>query len=67
MNLQMPPGMPVELQRKGLDTLGRVNAARFNQVHDEQSVNRRWRFAVDALLRGLSPRDDPGRPVRRKT
>jgi AcrR family transcriptional regulator len=33
----------------------------------KQSVNRRWRFAVDALLRGLSPRDDPGRPVRRKT
>ena len=55
LNLQMPPGMPVELQRKGLDTLGRVNAARFNQVHDPEIASRIASYELAFRMQSAAP------------
>lgn len=55
LNLQMPPGMPVELQRKGLDTLGRVNAARFNQIHDPEIASRIASYELAFRMQSAAP------------
>jgi hypothetical protein len=55
LNLQMPPGMPVELQRKGLDTLGRVNSARFNQVHDPEIASRIASYELAFRMQSAAP------------
>jgi hypothetical protein len=55
LNLQMPAGMPIELQRKGLDTLGSVNAARFNQVHDPEIASRIASYELAFRMQSAAP------------
>ncbi len=40
LNLSNPPGLPPELQRRGLDTLGSVNRARYDLVGDPEIASR---------------------------
>ncbi len=55
LNLQLPPGMPIELQRKGLDTLGHVNAARFERVHDPEIASRIASYELAFRMQSAAP------------
>jgi hypothetical protein len=40
LNLESPPGLPTELERKGLDVLGELNRQRYQTIHDSEIASR---------------------------
>lgn len=55
LNLQTPPGVSGELQRKGLDALARVNQARYAQVHDPEIAGRIASYELAFRMQSAAP------------
>ena len=55
LNLQTPPGVAQHLQRKGLDVLGRVNQARFEQMHDPEIASRIASYELAFRMQSAAP------------
>ncbi len=55
LNLQMPPGVPSALQRKGLDVLGRVNQSHFEQVRDPEIASRIASYELAFRMQSSAP------------
>jgi hypothetical protein len=55
LNLQMPPGVPSALQRKGLDILGRVNQSHYEQVRDPEIASRIASYELAFRMQSSAP------------
>ncbi len=55
LNLRTPAGIPDALQRKGLDVLGRVNQARFEQMHDPEIASRIASYELAFRMQSAAP------------
>jgi hypothetical protein len=55
LNLQTPPGLSSDLQRKGLDVLGRVNSARYAQMHDPEIASRIASYELAFRMQSSAP------------
>ncbi len=55
LNLRTPPGISDGLQRKGLDVLGRVNQARFDQMHDPEIASRIASYELAFRMQSAAP------------
>jgi hypothetical protein len=55
LNLQAPPGMPRELERKGLDALARLNADRLAQVRDPEIASRIASYELAFRMQASAP------------
>jgi len=55
LNLQTPPGLSGELQRKGLDVLARVNQARYARVHDPEIASRIASYELAFRMQSAAP------------
>jgi hypothetical protein len=55
LNLQMPPGVSNDLQRKGLDVLGRVNQARYAEMHDPEIASRIASYELAFRMQSSAP------------
>jgi hypothetical protein len=55
LNLQNPAGIPDHLQRKGLDTLARVNQARFEHLHDPEIASRIASYELAFRMQSAAP------------
>ena len=55
LNLQNPPGLSSDLQRKGLDVLGQVNQARFEQVRDPEIASRIASYELAFRMQSSAP------------
>ena len=55
LNLRTPPGISDGLQRKGLDVLGRINQARFDQMHDPEIASRIASYELAFRMQSAAP------------
>jgi hypothetical protein len=55
LNLQTPPGLGGELQRKGLDVLAEVNRERYQQVHDPEIASRIASYELAFRMQASAP------------
>ena len=55
LNLSNPPGMPMELQRKGLDALAKLNQKRYSQVHDPEIASRIANYELAFRMQSAAP------------
>ncbi len=55
LNLRTPPGLSDGLQRKGLDVLGRINQARFDQMHDPEIASRIASYELAFRMQSAAP------------
>jgi uncharacterized protein (DUF1501 family) len=55
LNLQNPPGVPSELQRRGLDALARVNQSHFDQVRDPEIASRVASYELAFRMQSAAP------------
>jgi hypothetical protein len=55
LNLQNPPGVSSELQRRGLDVLARANRSRFDQVHDPEIASRIASYELAFRMQSSAP------------
>jgi len=55
LNLQTPPGISPELQRKGLDVVSRVNQARFEQMRDPEIASRIASYELAFRMQSAAP------------
>ena len=55
LNLRTPPGISDGLQRKGLDVLGRLNQARFDQMHDPEIASRIASYELAFRMQSAAP------------
>ncbi len=55
LNLRNAPGISDVLQRKGLDTLGKVNQARFEQMHDPEIASRIANYELAFRMQSAAP------------
>jgi uncharacterized protein (DUF1501 family) len=55
LNLRNAAGISNQLQRKGLDVLGRVNQARFEQMHDPEIASRIASYELAFRMQSAAP------------
>jgi hypothetical protein len=55
LNLDNPPGLPMELQRKGLDVLRRANEARSARLHDPEIHSRISNYELAFRMQSAAP------------
>jgi len=55
LNLRNPPGLPPELQRKGLDVLRRSNQRRYEAVHDPEIASRIASYELAYRMQAAAP------------
>ncbi len=55
LNLTNPPGLPDELQRRGLDTLREVNSRRYAEVHDPEIAARIASYELAYRMQTAAP------------
>jgi hypothetical protein len=55
LNLRTPAGISDGLQRKGLDVLGRINQARFDQMHDPEIASRIASYELAFRMQSAAP------------
>ena len=55
LNLEMPPGLPPELERKGLDVLGELNRQRFQKVQDSEISSRIANYELAFRMQMAAP------------
>ncbi len=55
LNLRNPDGLPIELQRKGLDVLAQLNQARFEQVRDPEIASRISAYELAFRMQSAAP------------
>jgi hypothetical protein len=55
LNLKNPPGIPMSLQRKGLDTLMELNQSRHDQVRDPEIVSRIAAYELAFRMQASAP------------
>jgi uncharacterized protein (DUF1501 family) len=55
LNLRNAAGISSQLQRKGLDVLGRVNQARFEQMHDPEIASRIASYELAFRMQSAAP------------
>lgn len=55
LNLRNPEGLPVELQRKGLDVLAQLNQARFEEARDPEIVSRISAYELAFRMQSAAP------------
>lgn len=55
LNLSNPPGLPTELQRRGLDVLRDSNADRFQQLHDPEIASRIASYELAFRMQAAAP------------
>jgi hypothetical protein len=55
LNLRNPDGLPVELQRKGLDALAHLNQARFEQARDPEIASRISAYELAFRMQSAAP------------
>ena len=55
LNLRNPEGLPVELQRKGLDALAQLNQLRFEQARDPEIASRISAYELAFRMQSAAP------------
>jgi hypothetical protein len=55
LNLANPPGLPPELQRRGLDVLREVNQARYDQIRDPEITSRIASYELAFRMQSSAP------------
>jgi hypothetical protein len=55
LNLQTPKGISPQLQRKGLDVLGRMNQARYDQMRDPEIASRIASYELAFRMQAAAP------------
>ena len=55
LNLEMPPGLPPELERKGLDVLEELNRQRFQKVQDSEISSRIANYELAFRMQMAAP------------
>ncbi len=55
LNLQNPAGLPVELQRKGLDVLRAANERRYQEIHDPEIASRIASYELAFRMQSAAP------------
>lgn len=55
LNLKNPPGLPMELQRKGLDTLMELNQSRFEAFRDPEIASRIAAYELAFRMQAAAP------------
>ena len=55
LNLSNPDGLPPELQRKGLEILGKVNEGRYQEVHDPEIASRIANYELAYRMQTAAP------------
>jgi len=55
LNLSNPKGMPMELQRKGLDALAKLNRERFDKVQDPEIASRIANYELAFRMQTAAP------------
>ncbi len=55
LNLNNPPGMSVEMQRRSLDTLGRLNRRRFEHIGDPEIASRIAAYELAFRMQSAAP------------
>jgi hypothetical protein len=55
LNLTNPPGMPPELQRRGLDALREMNDARYREVRDPEIASRLASYELAFRMQAAAP------------
>lgn len=55
LNLRNPPGLPAELQRKGLDALGDANRQRYREIRDPEIAARIASFELAYRMQSAAP------------
>ncbi|MCA8983934.1 MAG: DUF1501 domain-containing protein [Planctomycetaceae bacterium] len=55
LNLTNPPGLPLELQRQGLDTLRQANLQRYAEVHDPEIASRIASYELAYRMQTAAP------------
>lgn len=55
LNLKNPDGLPPELQRAGLDTLGKLNRTRYQEVHDPEITSRIAAYELANRMQTAAP------------
>ncbi len=55
LNLSNPKGMPMELQRKGLDALAKLNQKRFGKVQDPEIASRIANYELAFRMQSAAP------------
>jgi hypothetical protein len=55
LNLKNPAGISSALQRKGLDVLGQVNQARFDEIHDPEIASRIASYELAFRMQSSAP------------
>jgi hypothetical protein len=55
LNLRTPDGIPQALQRKGLDVLGQINQARYEQIHDPEIASRIASYELAFRMQSAAP------------
>ena len=55
LNLRNPDGLPAELQRAGLDTLRKINNARYQEIHDPEIASRIANYELSGRMQLAAP------------
>lgn len=55
LNLQNPPGLPMSLQRKGLDALMELNQSRYDQLRDPEIASRIASYELAFRMQSAAP------------
>ena len=55
LNLKNPPGIPMNLQRKGLDTLMELNQSRYDQIRDPEIASRIAAYELAFRMQSSAP------------
>jgi hypothetical protein len=55
LNLESPPGLPPELERKGLDVLGELNRQRFQKIQDSEITSRIANYELAFRMQMAAP------------
>lgn len=55
LNLRNPDGLPAELQRKGLDTLGALNRGHFQEMRDPEIISRIENYELAYRMQSSAP------------
>lgn len=55
LNLSNPPGLPPQLQRRGLDVIGEINSQRYAEVHDPEIASRIASYELAYRMQSAAP------------
>lgn len=55
LNLSNPPGLPPQLQRRGLDVVGQLNSRRYAEVHDPEIAARIASYELAYRMQSAAP------------